>query len=264
MRNFSFRRFAWIAAVSVLAVQFAAAATPVETEVLAADEAYRVAKLHQDIPALQRILAEQFNETNQNGNSRNKAQTLELWQGFSIRSLTTDSAEVRLTGDTATVMGTQTEDGSEHMLFSRVYQKRPDGWKLLASAQFRNPHPAGGVSSIQEVRAVEEAFRLAKLGRDVPALEPILAEQFTQVNQNGNSRDKAQTLELWKTFSIASLTTDSSDIRISGETAVVLGTQTENGNERMLFTRVYVKRNGSWRLLSSIQFRDPRLPGSTV
>jgi len=48
-------------------------------DVMKIDEAYRLAKLHQDTLALDGILADDFNETNQNGNSRNKAQTLELW-----------------------------------------------------------------------------------------------------------------------------------------------------------------------------------------
>ena len=102
------------------------------------DEAYRVAKLKQDTGALGRLLAEGFNETNQNGNSRNKAETIELWKSFSVNSLYTDTAEVRITGDTAVVMGTQTENDDEHMLFNRVYVRSGYGWQLLSSMQFRN------------------------------------------------------------------------------------------------------------------------------
>jgi len=103
------------------------------------DESYRVAKLRQDITTLERILADAFNETNQNGISRNKAESLELWKTFSIESLTTDTSEVRVTGDTAVVLGKQTENGYEHMLFTRIYIKRDADWKLLASMQFRDP-----------------------------------------------------------------------------------------------------------------------------
>jgi len=116
-------------------------------DVMKIDEAYRLAKLHQDTLALDGILADDFNETNQNGNSRNKAQTLELWKSFSITSLTTDTFQVRVTGDTAMVTGTQTENGFERMLFTRVYVKRPTGWQLLASMQFRNPNPASSASA---------------------------------------------------------------------------------------------------------------------
>jgi hypothetical protein len=232
-------------------------------EVMKSDEAYRLAKLHRDIPALGRILADGFNETNQNGNSRDKAQTLELWKGFSINSLTTDTHQVRVTGNAAMVTGTQTEDGTERMLFSRVYVKNTTGWQLLASTQYRNPNPYAGPVAEQgvagDVMKSDEFYRLAKLDRDLKALDRVLADAFNETNQNGNSRDKAQTLELWKTFGIGSLTTDTHEVRVAGDTAMVLGTQTENGTEKMLFTRVYVKGPAGWQLLSSMQFRDPRL-----
>jgi hypothetical protein len=46
-------------------------------------------------------------------------------------------------------------------------------------------------------------------------------------------------------------------------TAMVTGTQTEDGTERMLFTRIYVKRSTGWQLLASMQFRDPN-PGLSL
>jgi hypothetical protein len=116
--------------------------------------------------------------------------------------------------------------------------------------------PAPGISG-EDVMKIDEAYRLAKLNRDVTALEAILADEFNETNQNGNSRNKAQTLELWKTFTISSLTTDTSQVRVAGDAAMVIGTQTENGTERMLFTRVYARRSGRWQLLASMQFRDP-------
>jgi hypothetical protein len=111
----------------------------------------------------------------------------------------------------------------------------------------------------EEIKKAEETYRLAKLHQDISALDRILADSFNETNQNGNSRNKAQTLDLWKSFSISSLQTDSMEVRMFGNTAMVLGTQTENGIEHMLFTRVYVNRYGEWQLLASMQYRDPRL-----
>jgi hypothetical protein len=109
---------------------------------------------------------------------------------------------------------------------------------------------------------VEEQFRLAKLHRDTAALTAILADDFHEINQNGNSRNKAQTIDLWNSFEIDSLTTDSAETKITGDTAVVRGSQTEHnssGVDRMLYMRVYVRRGGGWQLLAAAQFRDPRL-----
>ena len=124
--------------------------------------------------------------------------------------------------------------------------------------------PINGQRSVtaDEVMKVDDLFRLAKLNRDTSALRLILAENFHETNQNGNSRNKAQTLELWASFAIESLTTDSADVKITGETAVVTGSQTErngSGIDRMLYMRVYIRDGSRWQLLAAMQFRDPRL-----
>ena len=141
------RPFVRIAALALAALLFAGAAdaqSSAEEAIKKAEETYRLAKLHQDIPALDHILADSFNETNQNGNSRNKAQTLDLWKSFSITSLQTDSMEIRILDNTAMVLGTQTENGAEHMLFTRVYVNRYGEWQLLASMQYRDPRLESG------------------------------------------------------------------------------------------------------------------------
>ena len=117
------------------------------------------------------------------------------------------------------------------------------------------------------VWGAEELYRRAKLANDIPAMNIVLNEQFVETNQNGNSRDKSQTLDLWRTFPISSLTTDTAQVRFAGSSiAVVDGTQTEQngtGTDRMIFTRVWILNGGSWELLSSTQYRDPRAGGST-
>jgi len=116
--------------------------TPEQRAVMDADETYRLAKLNADIPAMDRILAAEFSETNQNGNTRNKTQTIDLWRSFRIDALTTDSFGVRVLGDTSIVAGTQTENRSERMLFSRTYVHTSTGWQLVQSTQFRDPRGA--------------------------------------------------------------------------------------------------------------------------
>ncbi len=117
-----------------------------------------------------------------------------------------------------------------------------------------------------QIRDIEEQFRVAKLKNDVRILDRILDKSFVETNQNGNSRTKNETVELFKSFPIRSLTTDSSIIRLSDNAAVVNGSQTEvndGGTDRMLFTRVYSRSGGHWRLLASSQFRDPKLSTSS-
>ena len=128
---------------------------------------------------------------------------------------------------------------------------------VLLGAGLVGVKPAAAQSGADEVMRVDEAYRIAKLTRDLPVLDRILADGFNETNQNGNSRDKMQTINLWRSMIIPSLTTDTFQVRITGGTAMVTGTQTE-GTERMLFTRVYVMGSNGWQLLSSMQFRNPR------
>ena len=112
------------------------------------------------------------------------------------------------------------------------------------------------------VLGVDERFRVAKLTNDVRTMESLRSDDFFETNQNGNSRDKPEALELWTTFPIRSLTTERATIRLAGDVAMIAGQQTEvngTGTDRMLFTRVYVRSGSTWQLLSSTQFRNPTL-----
>jgi len=118
------------------------------------------------------------------------------------------------------------------------------------------------------VQTSEEQYRLAKLQNDVVALGGLMDDAFVGTNQNGNTRNKGQALELWRDFPISSLVTNSLSVRIADGTAVVTGSQTEvnsTGTDVMLFSRVWKKDGGgTWRLISNAQFRDPRAPTRVV
>ena len=103
---------------------------------------------------------------------------------------------------------------------------------------------------------VEAAFRAAKLKKDVTALNLILADEYFGMNQYGAQRDKAALIELFSSFHLSSLTVGKTEVRVAGDIAIVTGSQTEEnpaGKEEHFFTRIYVKRDGRWRLLSSTQ-----------
>jgi hypothetical protein len=113
------------------------------------------------------------------------------------------------------------------------------------------------------VLRVDEQFRQAKLDNDVRAMADLLSDEFFEMNQNGNGRDKTEALDLWTSFKISSLVTERATIRLAGDQATMTGQQTEvngSGTDRMLFTRVYVRSGADdWKLLSSTQFRNPKL-----
>ncbi|HYL99526.1 MAG TPA: nuclear transport factor 2 family protein [Blastocatellia bacterium] len=109
-----------------------------------------------------------------------------------------------------------------------------------------------------EVLSIEEQYRQARLQNDVRALDRILSDDYSGTNQNGHTRSKADTKELFKTFKLTSLKIDKPQINVHGETAVVTGFQTESTKEapapsHLRFVRVYVKQDGRWQLLASEQ-----------
>lgn len=123
------------------------------------------------------------------------------------------------------------------------------------NAMFAFPPEFGAVATL------DEQFRAAKLANDTQRLARILSDDYFGTNQNGNSRNKAEFLELFQQFPIKSLRTTEATIRSAGNVVILAGTQIElnmTGTDRMLFTRVY-RNEGSneWKLLSSNQFRVP-------
>jgi Domain of unknown function (DUF4440) len=107
------------------------------------DDQFRIAILANDTQALARILSDDYFVTNQNGDSRNKAEFIASSRSFPITSLRTTAATVRSAGNVVIVAGTQTEvnmRGTDRMLFTRVYRlEGSNEWKLLSSTQFRVP-----------------------------------------------------------------------------------------------------------------------------
>jgi hypothetical protein len=114
---------------------------PEQLQVFAVEEQFRLARLRNDVKALDRLLADDYSGTNQNGKTRNKAELLELYKQFKTKSLVTSKPQILVHGDTAVVSGFQTEILLEppstptRFRFVRVYIRQAGNWKLLASEQ---------------------------------------------------------------------------------------------------------------------------------
>lgn len=113
----------------------------------------------------------------------------------------------------------------------------------------------------QEIRAAERLWNDARVKADVAALDRLLADGWTVTHGGGTMDTKAQYLADLKSgdrkFS-ADVKEDELTVRIYGDTAVASGLsdskvtfkgQVQGGPLR--FTRVYVKRDGRWRMIVS-------------
>ena len=98
------------------------------------------------------------------------------------------------------------------------------------------------------------------IASDITALDEIIEEYCTHIESNGISRTKAAFLEdvAKREFSFDLFEIEENHIRIFGETAVVAGTYrnivrvrgTPHPVKHARHLRVYVNRDGSWKLVA--------------
>jgi hypothetical protein len=127
-----------IAGAAALAAQSGSPNRQAEAVVLEAEDSFRIAKLKNDVKALDQIVAPEYIGVNQYGVIRNKAEVIELFRAFKLAALTPVDAAVRISGDTAGVTGRFTERNEareEKLMFTRVWQRRAGRWVLISSTQ---------------------------------------------------------------------------------------------------------------------------------
>lgn len=106
----------------------------------------------------------------------------------------------------------------------------------------------------KEIAEVEKAERdrsdARKMG-DKQTLERLISDDFVEVNRFGKIFSKKDLINEPPT---PNLVIDNANIRLFGKTAVVVGTAsfTAPDGKKFLtrFTRVWVKKNGRWQLVS--------------
>lgn len=112
-----------------------------------------------------------------------------------------------------------------------------------------------------EIHALEKQWNDARAHADIATLEKMLDDGWTVTHANGTTDSKAKYLADLQSgarkFS-GDVTESDVTIRFYGDTAVVAGSSessvTLNGQRQggsLHFTRVYVKRNGAWKMVVS-------------
>ncbi len=124
-----------------------------------------------------------------------------------------------------------------------------------------------------QIEQLEEAWRVATLKADAPAMNALLADDFIAITSSGTLQTKEETLANLRThrLHITSLTISERKLRFYGKTALVTslafvqGTTPEgdiNGSFR--YTRVYVlDPQGKWKIVSFEASRI-RVPGENI
>lgn len=112
----------------------------------------------------------------------------------------------------------------------------------------------------QQIMEIERERREAALRNDVPYLEHIMGDDFVGIGSWGNVYDKATHIKARESGSLKLKSIDPLDlkVRVYGITAIVTGTVNVEGSWKtrhfggtFRFTRVYVRKRGSWKIVSS-------------
>ena len=128
------------------------------------------------------------------------------------------------------------------------------GLAALTAAPVRAQGAAASVED--QIKKMETDRAAAVVKADVATLEGLTSDDYILINANGQLSDKAKTMSDIKNGVIKLSANDVSDmkVRVYGDTAVVTGKSTAKGTiggrtltGPVMFTRVYVKKNGKWQ-----------------
>lgn len=111
-----------------------------------------------------------------------------------------------------------------------------------------------------EIDQLEEAWRNALLACDIPAMNSLLADDYTAINSNGTMQTKEDWLASLRSGRVHIVAIDISDrrVRFYGDTAVVTSRAEVQGtggegevSGSFRYTRVYVRDpQGHWKIVS--------------
>ena len=130
----------------------------------------------------------------------------------------------------------------------------------IALAQKQSVNRDQRSSVEQAIRQLDNERIQAQIGADAVALNRIYADDFIGVGPSGTVRTKAQVISDFTSgeLKFQSITTDEVQVRVYENTAVEIGLSTMIGQDKgkavprdTRFTRVWVKQQGHWRLVSN-------------
>jgi ketosteroid isomerase-like protein len=130
----------------------------------------------------------------------------------------------------------------------------------LAVAQTKTAKRTQTEQVVEQIRKLDQERIQAQIHADAAALDRVYADDFVGIGPSGTVRTKPQVLADFTSHELTfqSITTDEVLIRVYGNTAVETGRTTTVGQDKgkvvprdNRFTRVWVRRQGRWRLVAN-------------
>jgi ketosteroid isomerase-like protein len=170
-----------------------------------------------------------------------------------------EEMKVRISGNITLLTNSATQTvANRSYYFLDTFNKRGGKWQIIATHFSRAPETNN--ENTEQIVLRNERERIgATVKKDFGALNRILADDFVAVESSGRVIDKAQTISGNIEFGGEDVRTDAVDIKVKvyGDTAVTTGRLSIKGKNRetdsdlkLLFTSVWVKRDGQWQAIN--------------
>jgi ketosteroid isomerase-like protein len=125
-----------------------------------------------------------------------------------------------------------------------------------------NPEAANGsaLSVEQTLMQLERDWSQASLNKDIAALNRIMADDWVNIDFQGRTLTKTQTIANLKSGLPATQAAGLGEmkVRVFGDSAIVTGSDTGKSTskgkevvEKYLWTDVFIRRNGRWQAVAS-------------
>lgn len=137
--------------------------------------------------------------------------------------------------------------------------------KGSATTSAKDTKPSGE-NNADDLKKIENDWVAAQKAKDATKLGDILAERWVGVGPDGKTMDKATALASLKApgSSLTDIQMGPMTVRVFGNAAVVIGSDTAksmtNGKDssgKYVFTDMFIKRDGKWRVISSQSTKVP-------
>lgn len=140
---------------------------------------------------------------------------------------------------------------------------------LLALSLLLSAPAMAGDAVPDELLAIDASWNELRLKSDTAGLDRLIADDWLLTHSDGRTQTKPDYLEELRTRSRSNQAIGNEDVvlRRYGDTAVVTGTSVQSGvskgqpwSGRFRFTRVWVQRDGQWRMVASHSSRIADAP----
>ncbi|MFC3550421.1 nuclear transport factor 2 family protein [Lysobacter cavernae] len=140
---------------------------------------------------------------------------------------------------------------------------------LLALSLLLSAPAMAGDAAPAELLAIDASWNELRLKSDTAGLDRLIADDWLLTHSDGRTQTKPDYLEELRTRSRSNQAIGNEDVvlRRYGDTAVVTGTSVQSGvskgqpwSGRFRFTRVWVQRDGQWRMVASHSSRIADAP----